>query len=63
LFSQYYQTTGEEKKAPSDTKLYVESITKIILGAMTACVVLQLGGMAKEMVAMSKPGSDEERKA
>ena len=72
LFS-YYQTTEGGKQTSSGTALSPE-FTKLVLGCISAGTVVFVTDMAtgtvvyvtdkvEVMVAMSKPGSDEERKA
>ena len=61
LFS-YYQTTEGGKQTSSGTALSPE-FTKIVLGCMATGTVVYVTDEVKEMVEMSKPGSDEERKA
>ena len=65
LFS-YYQTTEGEKKTSLGTALSPE-FTKIVLGCMAAGTVVYVTEYVTDkvevMVAMSRPGSDEERKA
>ena len=61
LFS-YYQTTEGEKKTSLGTALSPE-FTKIVIACMISGTVVYVTREVKEMVAMSRPGSDEERKA
>jgi len=70
LCSHYYQTTAGEKKAstvtvlsPELTKIIVTSITVAGLFSTVAFVTVYVTGEIKEMIAMSRPGSDEERKS
>lgn len=66
LFSCYDQTTVGEKKASSVTVLSPE-FTKIIIAggffSTVAFVTVYVGEKVERIVAMSKPGSDEERKS
>ena len=67
MFFQYYQTTAQEgeKKALSGTRLPID-YTKIVGYFVTAgtvvYVVVYVGEKVERIVALSKPGSDEERK-
>jgi len=62
LFSHYYQTTEGEKKASTGTVLSPE-LTKIIIACIAVGGVVYVGEKVERIVAMSKPGSDEERKS
>ena len=61
LFS-YYQTTEGGKQTSSGTALPID-YTKLVLGCMATGTVVYVTDKLEVMVAMSKPGSDEERKA
>lgn len=65
LFSHYYQTTEGEKKAATGLGTFRADFV-LIAGGLFSTVVfvtVYVTGEVKEMIAMTRPGSDEEIKS